>query len=143
MASKKVDETWPMRENIPMEQRKDARFLTTAKAVIKEFGKEEFQLKDLSVTGCRIEYPLDIEILLNMRFLIKIIPEKESKINSFSITAESRWVGVSGNLYEAGFMITESPKGKQFQNYVDYLSWRYSQGKSMTSEDISEPPSIM
>jgi len=125
------------------EQRKNSRFLTIARAVIKELGKEEFQLKDLSITGCRIEYPSNIEILLNTRFSIKIIPEKEAKINPFLITAESKWVGVNGNLYEAGFMIIESPKGKQFQNYVDYLSWRYSQGKSMTSEDISEPPTIM
>jgi hypothetical protein len=138
-----VDEIKPMGQNNNiMEQRKNSRFLTTARATIKELGKEEFQLKDLSITGCRIEYPSDIEISLNTRFSLRIIPEKEAKINPFLITAESKWVGVSGNLYEAGFMITESPKGKQFQNYVDYLSWRYSHGKSMISEDISEPPSI-
>jgi hypothetical protein len=124
------------------EKRKDSRFLTNAKALIKEFGKEEYQLKDLSVTGCRIEYPLDIEIILDRQFSIRIIPEKEAKINSFFITAEPRWIRVSSNSCEAGFLITESPKGKQFQNYVDYLSWRYSQGKSMISEDISEPPTI-
>jgi len=123
-----------------MEQRKNSRFLTTARATIKELSEEEFQLKDLSITGCRIEYSSDVEISLNTRFSIRIIPEKETKIHPFLITAESKWIGVSGKLYEAGFMITESPKGKQFQNYVDYLSWRYSHGKSMTSEDISEPP---
>ena len=129
-----------MRQNIYMEKRKNSRFLTTARAAIKELDTEEFQLKDLSITGCRIEYPSDIEISLNTRFSLKIIPEKEAKIHPFLITVESKWVGVSGNLYEAGFMITESPKGKQFQNYVDYLSWRYSHGKSMISEDLSEPP---
>jgi len=125
------------------EQRKNSRFLTTAKVVIKEFGKEEFQLKDLSITGCRLEYPLDTEISLDKRFSLEIIPETEAKIKPFSIDVESKWVRVSSNSCEAGFMITESPKGKQFQNYVDYLSWRYSQGKSMTSEDISGPPTIM
>jgi hypothetical protein len=59
------------------------------------------------------------------------------------MTAEARWIRVNVNTSEAGFMIIDSPKGKQFQNYVDYLSWRYSHGKSMTSEDISEPPIIM
>jgi len=125
------------------EKRKDTRFLTIAKVVIKEFGKEEFQLKDLSITGCRLEYPLETEISMDKRFSLEIIPEKEAKIKPFSIIAESRWIRVSSNSCEAGFIITESPKGKQFQNYVDYLSWRYSQGKSMTSEDISEPPAIM
>jgi len=125
------------------EQRKNSRFLTSAKVIIKEFGKEEFQLKDLSITGCRLEYPIDTEISLDKRFSLEIIPETEAKIKPFSIDVESKWVRVSSNSCEAGFMITESPKGKQFQNYVDYLSWRYSQGKSMTSEDVSGPPTIM
>jgi len=124
------------------EQRKNSRFLTIAKVVIKEFGKEEFQLKDLSITGCRLEYPIDTEITLDKRFSLEIIPETEAKIKSFSIEVESKWVRLSSNSCEAGFMITESPKGKQFQNYVDYLSWRYSQGKSMTSEDASGLPTI-
>ena len=132
-----------MGQNVLMEQivekRKHSRFQTLAKVVIKEFGKEEFQLKDLSITGCRIEYPLDVEILLDMRFSLKIIPEKETKIHAFSIIAEARWIRVSSKSCEAGFNITESPRGKQFQSYVDYLSWRYSQGKSMISEDISDP----
>ena len=122
---------------------RNSRFLTFAKVKIKEFGKAEFQLKDISITGCRIEYPLDVEILLDMRFSLKIIPEKEAKIHSFSIIAEARWIRVSVKSCETGFLITESPKGKQFQNYVDYLSWRYSQGKSMISDNISEPPSLM
>jgi len=126
-----------------MEQRKNSRFLTVAKVEIKELSKEEFQLKDLSVTGCRIEYPLDTEIKLNMPLSLKICPEKEAKVKPFSITAEAKWLRVNSSSCEAGFMITESPKGRQFQNYVDYLSWRYSQGKSMTSEDISEPPIVM
>jgi hypothetical protein len=125
------------------EKRRDTRFLTIAKVVIKEFGKEVFQLKDLSITGCRLEYPIDTEISMDKQFSLEIIPEKEAKIKPFTITAESKWIRVSSNSCEAGFMIIESPKGKQFQNYVDYLSWRYSQGKSMTSEDISEPPTMM
>jgi hypothetical protein len=125
------------------EKRKDTRFSTIANVVIKELGKEVFQLKDLSITGCRLEYPIDTEISLDKRFSLEVIPEKDAKIKPFLITAESKWIRVSSNSCEAGFMITESPKGKQFQNYVDYLSWRYSQGKSMTSEDISEPPTIM
>ena len=126
-----------------MEKRRNSRFKAVAKVTIKEFGKEEFQLKDLSITGCRIEYPLDVEILLDMRFSLKIIPEKDAKIRPFSITAEARWIRVSSNSCEAGFMITESPKGKEFQNYVDYLSYRFSHGKSMVSDDISDPPSIV
>ena len=123
------------KKQVKTEKRKNARFLTGAKVTVKEFGRKKFRLIDLSVTGCRIEYPLDLEISPNARFSLKITPEGEANINSFSISAEVRWIRVSGNSCEAGFMITESPKGKQFLNYVDYLSWRYSHGKSMTGED--------
>ena len=87
------------------EKRKDARFSTIANVVIKELGKEIFQLKDLSITGCRLEYPIDTEISLDKRFSLEIIPEKEAKIKPFLITAESKWIRVSSNSCEAGFKI--------------------------------------
>ena len=118
-----------------IEQRKNTRFETLAKVKIKEIGKEEFTLKDLSVTGCKVECPIDKDIMPNMRFKLKIIPESAAEIDSFSISAEAKWVRVGVCTCEAGFLFLESPKGKQFQRYVEYLSWRYSQGQSKTGEE--------
>jgi hypothetical protein len=39
---------------------------------------------------------------------------------------EARWVRGGDYSCEVGFSITASPKGKAFQRYVDYLSWRSS-----------------
>ena len=117
------------------EQRKNARFETLAKVKIKEIGKEDFPLKDLSATGCRIEFPISKDIMPNMHLVLKIIPEKAAGIDSFTISSESKWVSVGGRGCEAGFLFLESPTGKQFQHYVDYLSWRCSQGQNITEEE--------
>ena len=117
------------------EQRKNTRFETQAKAVIKEIGKEEFPLKDISVTGCRIECPIEKDVMPNMQFTLQIFPESAAEIEPFNITAETKWVKVGVCTCEAGFLLLESPKKKQFQRYVDYLSWRYSQGLSITGKE--------
>jgi len=122
------------------ELRKNARYKTLAKIKIKEYGEEEFTLKDISVTGCRMECPTEKEITPQKHFTLEIIPESEAKIESFFLDTESKWIRLKGNSCEAGFSITESPKGKQFQRYVDYLSWRYSHGESMTKD--SEIPRL-
>ena len=118
------------------EQRKNLRYETLATVKIKEIGKEDFPLKDLSITGCRIEFPINKDIMPNMRFSLKIIPENAAEVEPFTINTESRWVSVSGRGCEAGFSLVEPPKGKQFQRYVDYLSWRWSQGQSMTNTNV-------
>jgi hypothetical protein len=41
---------------------------------------------------------------------------------------ESKWIHAAGYSCEIGFSILESPKGRSFQHYVDYLSWRSAMG---------------
>ncbi|MDR2632784.1 MAG: PilZ domain-containing protein [Treponema sp.] len=81
-------------------------------------------LKDLSITGCRIQCAKHIPIQLNTRYTIQIIPEPVVKTGSFELIVESRWIHPREDSYEAAFMVVESPKGKQFESYVDYLAWR-------------------
>jgi hypothetical protein len=65
-----------------------------------------------------------VDIKPNVTYKIEIIPESDSHIGRFELSAESRWVRDGGYSFEAGFQVTASPKGRQFQRYVDYLSWR-------------------
>ena len=116
------------------EQRKNTRYQTFAKAHIDGIAHEDAVLKDISVTGCRIELSSFVQITPNKQYKLKIIPEDESKIDPFFLFAEAKWIGTEIDSYEFGFNIIKSPKGKQFQRYVDYLSWRYSQGNSMIGD---------
>ncbi|MDR2068414.1 MAG: PilZ domain-containing protein [Spirochaetaceae bacterium] len=107
-----------------MEKRKQIRYTAHAQARIPEVFDGKVLLKDISVTGCGIESTMFMDIKLNHRYKMDIIPEEASKIGPFEILAEVLWIRAGGYSFEAGFAITASPKGKQFQRYVDYLSWR-------------------
>ena len=125
-----------MGENKNMaEQRKNKRYGTSAKVRIEGTQDENTMLKDISVTGCRVECPSYAEVEINSQYNMEIIPESTAKIGAFKLLVESKWIKTGGNSYEIGFFILKSPEGKQFQRYVDYLSWRYSQGNSITGEN--------
>jgi hypothetical protein len=107
-----------------MEKRKHIRYTTQAQVRIAEAFDGKALLKDISVTGCGIESTMLMGIELNHRYKMEILPEAASKIGPFEILVEVLWMRPGGYSFEAGFAIVESPKGKQFQRYVDYLSWR-------------------
>jgi len=116
------------------DQRKSERFQTIAKVIIDGNNKVETVLKDISVTGCCVVCPAFSEIELSSKYELEITPESSANIGLFELIVESKWIKTGGNSFEIGFFILESPKGKHFQRYVDYLSWRYSRGSSMTGE---------
>jgi hypothetical protein len=109
-----------------IESRNSSRYRTIAKARIPKLFEEEVWLRDISITGCCVEATMFVDAQQNQSYAIEIMPESASDIESFEITAEVRWSRASGDSSEVGFLVTASPKGKQFQRYVDYLSWRES-----------------
>ena len=121
-----------------VEKRKFARYKTFAKAKIKGLSEGETLLKDLSVTGCLVECTSYAGIEINKQYKLEIIPESASKIGGFEFLVEAMWMRAEGYSSEIGFCIVQSPKGKLFERYVDYLSWRYSHGSSMTGSGVSE-----
>ena len=120
------------------ELRRNSRFQSIAKVKIEGIEQGETLLKDISITGCRVECTAYAEMKLNTRYNVSIIPEKAAEIGEFTMMVESRWIRTGSYFCEIGFSIVESPKKKHFQRYVDYLSWRNSQGKSMFGGDASE-----
>ena len=106
------------------DNRKNKRFHSIAKAHIDGVDYGEILLKDLSITGCCLESTVYPDIKPGTRHKIEIIPENSANIQKFELTAESVWILSRGYSTEFGFFILESPKGKLFQRYVDYLTWR-------------------
>jgi hypothetical protein len=109
-----------------MENRKNNRYRTLAQAKITNITGVECLLKDLSVTGCCIECTAYLDVQPNIRYQLEIVPEGAANIGPFGLTVKSKWIRAGGYSCEIGFAILESPKGKSFQRYVDYLSWRSS-----------------
>ena len=109
-----------------MNKREYSRHSTLAYARIHGLFNGEALLKDLSITGLCIEHTALIDIKPQTDYTIEIIPEKASQIESFELVVSSRWIKTSPYACEIGFAIVSSPKGKLFQRYVDYISWRSS-----------------
>jgi hypothetical protein len=106
------------------DKRKNKRFPAQAKVRIPDVFNGEAILKDISITGCSIESTMFIDIKPGAQFSMEVICESASKIENFDIRIETKWVRKGDSSCEIGFAIIASPVGKQFQNYVDYLSFR-------------------
>ncbi|GHV83797.1 hypothetical protein AGMMS50212_11370 [Spirochaetia bacterium] len=105
-------------------KRKDKRLSTLATAKIDGAFTGEALLKDLSITGCKLEHTMLIDVLEGQSYTARIKPEAAANIGEFEINIEARWVNVGNCACEAGFCVIESPKGKEFQRYVDYIDYR-------------------
>jgi hypothetical protein len=120
----KIDLCLKLIDMINSNKRKSERFSAQAKVRIPEVFKGEALLKDISITGCGIESTMQINIKPGARFVMEVICEAVSRIEKFDLQVESKWIRTKDSSCEVGFSIIASPVGKQFQRYVDYLSFR-------------------
>jgi hypothetical protein len=105
------------------EKRKFPRYVSLAQALVKGFLGEAV-VRDLSITGIRLEFSVAIALPLEEKYVIVIYPETSAQISPFEILAQPMWNRAIDNSFEIGFKIIESPKGKQFFNYIEYLAWK-------------------
>jgi hypothetical protein len=108
------------------EFRKNPRYRTLAHACIPGVMEGENLLKDISVTGCCVESTVIVDVKPGTEYFIEIRPEVVSKIDKFKLQVERKWIRNDGYSTEVGFNIIASPKGKQFEYYIDYLAYRSS-----------------
>ena len=104
--------------------RKNLRHITLARARIKSISDGEAILRDLSITGCCIEFSVSVDIKLETDYIMEVIPERASQIENFELAVTSRWIKTTAYSCEIGFTIASQPKILPFQRYLEYLSWR-------------------
>jgi hypothetical protein len=105
-------------------ERKNRRYPAFATVVMHNVFIGSALLKDISVSGCRIEHTMIIDVEKGRRYTLWIKPEPSANIREFDLMVEARWVEARNCAFEAGFSVIESPKGRFFQRYVDYLAYR-------------------
>jgi hypothetical protein len=106
------------------ESRNQIRFSSLAKTRVDGFVGGEALLKDISVTGCRLEFSSAVAFNMTEKYRLIVLPEREAQIEEFELEAQPRWSMVQEDCFDIGFSILSSPKGRTFQRYVDYLAWR-------------------
>ncbi|GMO28308.1 MAG: hypothetical protein Ta2F_03810 [Termitinemataceae bacterium] len=107
-----------------MFERKNKRLTSHASAYIENVTAGDAFLKNISITGCKLEHTARIDGIVGETYKITIKPEAASNTGFFDVVAELRWINIDNCAYEAGFQIIESPQGKFFERYVDYLAYR-------------------
>ena len=106
---------------------RDTRFNSKGQVFISEVPNTDALLKNLSASGLCIKSQGYMDILPNTRCSIDIIPEKDSKLEKFSLEIESRWVKAKLNSSESGFVIVvpSGTSGKELlEDYLTYLASR-------------------
>ena len=121
--------------------RNDLRFLSKAVVyLVDESEKEEknraenevqVSLRDLSVSGLSIKSDNYIDIEPNSKYVVAIIPEKETNIEKFQLEIESRWIKLNKAQMESGFSVIVPFDQEGFREYLEYLE---KKGKSAPSE---------
>jgi hypothetical protein len=106
------------------ENRRHIRYPAFARVKLPDHLGEESLLKDISVTGCRVECTSLMNLKPNVQYSLEIIPEAAAQIDRFNLEVKSVWIRPGDYSSDLGFSIVASPKGKLFQRYVDYLAWR-------------------
>jgi hypothetical protein len=108
------------------ENRKNQRFPSVAKVRIPKVFSGEALLKDISVTGCHIECPTHVDIKENSKSKLTVYPEENTEIGCFKLLVECKWIHSGDCSCDIGFDIKKTPGKKNFERYVDYLSWRHN-----------------
>jgi len=107
-----------------IDKRKSPRYRTIAQVRIPGVLIGDSLLENISITGCCVECTAHTEIKPKMQYDLEVIPESASGIGSFTLPVECQWIRGGDYSSQIGFSITSSPKGRLFQRYVDYLSYR-------------------
>jgi hypothetical protein len=106
------------------ENRRHTRYRAFARVKLPNHAGEESLLKDISVTGCRVECTSLMNLKPDTPYTLEMIPEGAARIGKFNLEVKSVWIRPGDYSSDVGFRILASPKGKLFQRYVDYLAWR-------------------
>jgi len=117
-----------------MGQRKP-RYPTKGQVYIAEVSNTEALLKNLSSTGICIESTGFMEVVPKTHYSLDIIPEKESKLEKFSMEIESRWIKAKMKSSESGFAIIIPPGSPGKAVFEQYLAFLSSQSE-LESEDL-------
>ncbi len=113
-----------------IDKRANPRYSSIAQARLAHIDYAAGIVRDLSITGCRLEFSVAIALEIGKDYPIAVYPEAASGIDPFEIIGETRWNRAGYDAFEIGFFIRRSPSGKAFERYLDYLSWRSNTSKT-------------
>ena len=117
------------------EQRKDVRFEDIGRVDIPALCILPAILVDISMYGCKIRFPVALNIEMENEYDLKITPAMR-EFGSFHLVGEPAWIKKEQITTEVGFKILRSPGTRNLQNYVERLL--QTAEMQMQDEDYTE-----
>jgi len=78
-------------------------------------------LDDISLTGCKVHFPIPVVIDMENDFELKIKPAQKSSNNPFVLVCHPQWIKENNGETEVGFKILRSPDTPQLASYIEEL----------------------
>ena len=110
--------------------RKERRYSASARV---QMNEAVLLLKDVSLSGGCIQSDEFLEIVPNGNYTILIIPEAESRVDTFEVDIVSRWVRMKRNGSETGFIVVVPPGNRVMEHYIKYLKTRTADNEDAAS----------
>lgn len=110
---------------LSMKLRMNPRYEAGGQVYITQVLGDGAALKNLSECGLCIQCDQFISIAPNEKYTVDVLPEKNARVERFSLDVESRWVRAQIDHCESGFVIIVSPgtPGEaRLKRYIGFLA---------------------
>lgn len=103
------------------EQRKSERFADIGRAEAPELCIFPGVLEDISLVGCKIRFPVVVDIDMDSDVDLRIIPSHKSKQNQMMLIGQPQWVKQDSDATIVGFKFLHSPDTSVLSSYINLL----------------------
>ena len=117
------------------DERKDARFEEIGRVEAPELCALSGVLVDISLSGCRVHFPLPVEIDIaeEKEYTLKIYPSRATSEDGIELLCLPCWECSESGEASVGFKIIHSPDTPQLEAYIRSL------GDAEAQSDAAEP----
>lgn len=79
-------------------------------------------LVDISMLGCRIRFPVVLDVDMEADFELKITPARKYSLQNIQLIGHPQWVKKEDESTEVGFKLLRSPGTRMLGTYVQKLA---------------------
>ncbi|MBE6350074.1 MAG: PilZ domain-containing protein [Spirochaetaceae bacterium] len=115
-----------------VEQRKIVRYDDIGKIEAPDISNFAGILEDISQTGCRVRFPILLDIDMDNDYEVKFTPTRSGQ-SSFNLIVHPMWIETEDSATQIGFQFLYSPGERQLLQYIE----RIAQEKSLLDEELN------
>lgn len=115
-----------------VEQRKIVRYEDIGKIEAPDISNFAGVLEDISQTGCRVRFPVLLDIDMDSDYEVKFTPTRNGQ-SAFNLMVHPMWIDAEDDSTQMGFQFLFSPGEKQLLQYIELVA----QEKNLLDEEYN------